>query len=368
MNKSKTQELRERTRAPTLLHEAALRAFVIAALFFLVTTFIPEVSLAWQTLTFRSSQFEIVADLQVPDIAGPHPVIVIVHGDGRGTRGYYRLMRERFIAAGYATLIWDKPGFGASKGQFSEGNVIAERTAVLLEALGTLRNHPGIDGGRIGLWGVSQAGYVVATALQQDIGVAFIILVSPPGENGIEQTAYFVGQQIACEGFSARQSAEADSLAALVLGAETYDEYVAAGRLLLDRYPAVKEIGFMAGILPRDRWRPRGRDGESYFDPMPSISKISIPALVFFGELDKNVDPVQGSAAYRTALENSGNGQSRVVWVQGVDHDMIPSSTGCEKERQQRRRWVASPEYLDTILLWLQEMEPRREPSDRQQE
>jgi hypothetical protein len=368
MLKGETPKSRLQAQAAAILRKAVIRACFMAVVLFFVTTCSQEASLTSQTLTFSSARFEIVADLQLPDGAGPHPAIVIVHGDGAGTRDYYRRMRERFVEAGYATLIWDKPGFGASKGQFSEDSMIAERTAILLRAISILREHPMIDGGRIGVWGVSQAGYVVTSALQQDHGMAFVVLVGPPGENGIEQTAYFVGQQVACEGSSARQSAEADSLAAAVLGAETYDEYAASGGLLLDRYPTVKEIGFMAGILPRGRWKQRRRDGESYYDPMPSISRASIPALVFFGELDKNVDPVQGGVAYRMALEKSGNKQSRVVLVPGVDHDMVPSSTGCEKERQRRRNWVVSREYLDTMLGWLREVGLRREPGDGGQE
>ncbi|MBN2354665.1 YhcH/YjgK/YiaL family protein [candidate division KSB1 bacterium] len=310
-----------------------------------------------ETIAFKTLQFEIVGHLHMPGGPEPHPAIIIVHGDGRGTRGYYRAMREKFNTAGYATFIWDKPGFGESKGPFSDDSTLTERAAILLHAIRTLKTHPRLNPDRIGVWGVSQAGYVIPLALQQGADIAFMILVGAPGEDGVQQTAYFVSRQILCEGASEIQAMEADSLAAGVLRAQTYEEYVAYGRTLLDRYPLVKVIDFMAGILPRERWSPRKRDGESFFNPMPIIARTPIPALVFYGELDKNVDPIQGAAAYRTALAKAGNEHSQVVLLPEVDHDMVPCKTGCMRERNNRSSWRVHPEYLDGMIKWLKNTE-----------
>lgn len=310
-----------------------------------------------QTITFRSAHFEIVGDVQIPDGHEKHGAIIIVHGDGRGTRRYYREMRSRFTSAGYATFIWDKPGFGESKGKFTEGKVIQERAGILLEAIAKLGKQESIDPDMIGVWGVSQAGYVIPLALEQNARINFMILVGAPGENGIKQTAYFVGQQVQCEGHTEMEALEADSLAEGVLGAQTYDEYKTYGNVLLACYPIVKEIGFMAGILPEDRWRVRSRDGESFFDPVEIIKNTAVPALVFFGELDKNVDPIQGASAYRAAINEAGNGYSKVVVFPGVDHDMIPCKTGCMSERMARSRWRAHSGYLEDMIQWLSEIE-----------
>ena len=316
-----------------------------------------------QKVTFQTSQFEIVGKLQVPDGPGPHPAVVVVHGSGRGTRGYYRLMRRMIIKAGYAAFIWDKPGFGESKGQFSSGNTLVERAAILAEALSTLRKHPDVDPDRIGVWGVSQAGYVIPLALDRGAEIAFVILVGAAGENGIQQTAYFVGQQVLCAGFTREQAAEADSLAAGVMSAQTHVEYAAHGRVLLDRYPLVKEIDFMAGILPADRWTPKTLDSKSFFDPMKIFEKTNIPILAFFGERDKNVDPIQGSAAYRSALAIAGNEHSKVVLFPGVDHDMVPCKNGCMEERAKRTNWRPHRDYLAAMIKWLDELK-EGSPSD----
>ena len=306
-----------------------------------------------ESLLFETQGFHINCDLDLPEGKGPHPAIIVVHGDGRGTRSYYRTARAKFLDAGYAVLIWDKPGFGDSTGEFGADRTLSERSSLLLKALAILRSHPEIDAERIGVWGVSQAGYVVALAIQGGAEIAFMILVGVPGENGVQQTAYFVAQQARCEGYSVAQSAEVDSLAAAVMTARNYCEYANFGRLLLDQYPIVKHIDFMAGVLPEDRWSPRDPNSEAFFDPMPIIETAAIPALVFFGELDKNVDPVQGAAVYRTALARAGHPFSRVELLPGVDHDMVPSETGCMKERNSRRSWRVSSKYLDAMYRWL---------------
>jgi pimeloyl-ACP methyl ester carboxylesterase len=309
-----------------------------------------------EKVVFETHGCRIYCNLDRPEGDGPHPAIVIVHGDGRGTSNYYRTARTGFLDAGYAVLIWDKPGFGDSTGRFSADHVLSERADILLEAIATLRSRPDIDSQCIGVWGVSQAGYVIPLAIQRGAEIAFVILVGAPAENSVQQTAYFVGQQVLCEGYSTLQAAEADSLALGVLAAQTHRVYASYGQLLLDRYPVVKTIGFMAGILPDDQWSPRARDSEAFFDPMTIMETLTIPALVFYGELDKNVDPDQGAAVYQTVLARAGHPSSRVLVLTGVDHDMVPSKTGCMKERNERRSWTVSTEYLDAMYRWLIEI------------
>jgi pimeloyl-ACP methyl ester carboxylesterase len=269
-------------------------------------------------------------------------------------------LRERLLSTGYATLIWDKPGWGASRGEFGKGRVQSERAAILLDAINILRANPVIDSNRIGVWGVSQAGYVVSLALERCAPVGFAVLVGAPGENGVHQTAYFVGQQVLCAGAALAGAAEAESLACGVLSAQRYEKYAAFGRRLLERHPLVKEIDFMAGILPVDRWAAREPGDEAYYDPVVVFKHKVVPVLVLYGELDKNVDPEQGAAAFRNAFASAGNDRSRVVVLPNLDHDMVQAETGCMEERNQRRSWPPSPAYLDTLIKWLREVCPRR--------
>lgn len=68
----------------------------------------PEPTVALTTVEefhLQSDQFTVVGDLQVPNTAGQHPAIIMVHGDGRINRtdqGKYLPLMKRFLRAGYA--------------------------------------------------------------------------------------------------------------------------------------------------------------------------------------------------------------------------------------------------------------------------
>jgi len=305
---------------------------------------------------FQSNRFHVVGELKIPKIGHKFPVIIMVHGDGPGYRRYYSTLKELFLKVGYATLTWDKPGSGKSTGTFSRKHLQAERADILIDAVEKIKNKPRVDAHRIGVWGISQAGYVIPVALSKTDDITFMILVGVAGENGIEQTAFFVGQQIRCEGYSDKESREADRLVVKVAGAKTYEEYVENGKILLKKYPIVKDLDFMAGILPEDRWEPKDLDGEAYYNPIGIIEQTTIPTLVFFGEKDRNCDPFQGAEAYKNALLKAGNQNFRVELIPNADHTIILCETGCQKERRKRTRseWSNyASEYLNLMEEWL---------------
>lgn len=45
---------------------------------------------------------------------------------------------------------------------------------------------------------------------------------------------------------------------------------------------------------------------------MDIIKHTTIPLLVFYGELDRNIDPVQGAEAYEDALQTAGNQEYQI--------------------------------------------------------
>jgi ligand-binding sensor domain-containing protein len=109
----------------------------------------------------------------------------------KGSGSYLPIM-ERMLQAGYATFAWDKPGSGESTGRLEDGSVQAQRTQILLDAIQVIRARPDIDPRKIGLWGISQAGYVMPHVLAQSKDVAFMICVSCAGMSGYDQMAFQV--------------------------------------------------------------------------------------------------------------------------------------------------------------------------------
>ncbi len=108
--------------------------------------------------------------LDLPARAGRVPAVVFGHGSGRQDKDSCRFLADGFLSRGFATLCYDKRGVGESTGSFVF--VGAKDSIPVFDDLGSdmaagvefLRSHPEIDPARIGLAGVSQAGWIVPIA------------------------------------------------------------------------------------------------------------------------------------------------------------------------------------------------------------
>ena len=302
-----------------------------------------------------------MGDLQRPEGAGPHPVVLFVHGDGPNNRTSgvtYPPIMERMHNAGYATFAWDKPGTGESTGEIDRRRLGEQRAQIVLDAIATVKARDDIDTSRIGLWGISQAGYVIPRVLLATDDVAFYICVGCPGGPGVQQGAYLVSAQARCGGLPFEQALEMKDMLVEIEYAETYDEYVRL-KQRLDAMPGIREasiFGYREGPRPEHEWHPPNLDGEYFWDPMMVIEQTTIPALVFFGGKDTQADPFQGARTWREALTRAGNPNFRVELVDGTDHNLIIAETGCldERERRPRHGWTFyGGGYLDVLEEWL---------------
>jgi len=311
-----------------------------------------------EEVRFPSGEFMIVGDLRTPDTEGPHPAIIMIHGDGgvnRSDSGKYAPLFDVFLRAGYAVLSWDKPGTGETVGQFGDGAwMITYRTEILLDAIAFLREQPSIDPHRIGAWGISQGGIVIPMALTKTDDLSFAIIVSGPGVDGISQYGYLIGRYVVCEGGSEADGELAESSYQNAARATSYEEYRDARTTLVRIAGASDLVG--AGVLSEDEWHMWDRTVDCFFDPMDAIRQTGIPILAFFGELDKQVNPVQGAEAYLQAISEAAHPDSRVEMLPGVDHSLVEATTGClsERDRRPRRQWLQyAPEFLEIMEDWL---------------
>jgi pimeloyl-ACP methyl ester carboxylesterase len=268
---------------------------------------------------------------------------------------------ERMERAGYATFAWDKPGTGESTGQIDGSRLGEQRTQIVLDAIEILKAHPDIDPREIGLWGISQAGYVMPRVLSMSEDIAFMIAVSCPGVAGVDQGAYLVSAQAVCAGLPEEEAEQMKHLLSEIERVQTYDEYVQY-KELLDALPSIGSaaiFGYKRGVRPEEEWHVNNPHGEYFWNPIDIIEQTTIPVLAFFGEKDTQIDPIQGAQAYQEALERAGNPSFRVELIPGTDHNIILSETGCLDEREERpwSEWTNyAPEYLDTLDEWLREL------------
>lgn len=312
-----------------------------------------------EEIRFDSGHFKIVGDLYIPNPEKKQPAIIFVHGDGPARRrpsGEPNQIMSYFLDIGFACFFYDKPGYGESTGKFTSGKLFKERAAILVDAVSVLKGHPAIDPKKIGLWGISQAGWVMPKAIAATKDIAFMIAISCAGTDGVEQSAYLVEKQILCEGFDKAEAEKARNYYRQRAHAKTYQEYLEAAKYL-NQNQVVSEFLNWGGIQPEERFTPRSPSNEGFFNPMEIIEKMTIPVLAIFGEKDTQVDPFQAAEAYKKALQKAGNPLNQIKLFPDADHAIMLSKTGCIKE--QRKRWRSSssrifaPGFIELMLDWL---------------
>jgi pimeloyl-ACP methyl ester carboxylesterase len=268
--------------------------------------------------------------------------------DGVEPHGAWPLLDER-----YAVLSWDKPGSGQSTGEFDEEYGKTQRATILADAIALLGEHPAVDPDRIGLWGLSEAGWVMPIALTMTDDIAFMIVVSGGGEDSIDQGVYQWTQQARCRGASDEEIAIMEQHGAPALKAATYVEYREAMDALLTIPNLDIYIGVAIEMQEEDDWGSWPRDIDAFFNPMEVIEHTTIPVLAIFGEHDTRVDPIQGAEAYQAALERAGNTEFHVEVIPDVGHTLTPSkSDGCVTGSG-----GYAPRYLELIDEWIERLQ-----------
>jgi quorum-quenching protein AidA len=114
---------------------------------------------------FASGGIQCSAYLYRPAAAQPSPIIVMAHGLGGTRKMRLTAFAERFVAQGYACLVFDYRYFGDSEGQPRQLLDIQCQLDDWKAALNYARSLPDIDPKRVILWGSSfSGGHVLATA------------------------------------------------------------------------------------------------------------------------------------------------------------------------------------------------------------
>jgi uncharacterized protein len=103
----------------------------------------------------------------------PRSGVVLVHGSGAGPRTRFLEEATAFACQGLSVLIYDKRSAGYSWSQRSYVRLADDA----LGAVRTLRTHPGVDPTKVGIWGLSEGGWVAPLAAARSAAVAFVIMV-----------------------------------------------------------------------------------------------------------------------------------------------------------------------------------------------
>jgi uncharacterized protein len=339
-----------------------------------------------EEITFQSGEFTLVGDLRTPAGTGPFPVVLFVHGDNLANRtmfGMYLPIMERMLRAGYAVFSWDNPGAGESTGTTDRYRITQQQAQILMDAIKVMKAHPDIDSDRIGLWGVSMAGWVMPRVLMESDDVAFMICQSCGSMSGHDEFAFLTVAQGYCGGVPEEDADRLEILLAELDEARTFNTYEGYlhYREVLDELAALGSVTVPSSVVSEAGWLANDPDSPAW-SPVHVYEQVRIPVLAIWGERDTRVDPIRAAHAYRDALEQAGNSNYRIEIIPGADHILTPSETGCISEEGQRLErilakqgftledldaldpqdpvlltlgsaWPYAPEYLDLIEEWL---------------
>ena len=252
-------------------------------------------------VSFASGSARLAGTLFVPTRPGRHPAIVMFHGSGPQTReSYLRFFADLFARRGIATLIYDKRGTGASSGEiwYRTGDNFDQLVSDALAGVQMLRGRSDINPKKIGVWGLSQGGWLAPMAAARDEDIAFLVVVSGGGVTPGEQELFDDEVKLRDLHFSEEQIGRALDLLRqadnVIRGREPLDKFLVSREAAqkepwfvhLDRYPAK---------LPKEDPIWESASNGMDFDPRPLWEKTKRPVLAIFGDQDKSTPALESA-------------------------------------------------------------------------
>ena len=247
---------------------------------------------------FTCEETTLAGTLYLPKGAGRHPAVIWIHGSGEQPRLNYGAVVAPLVENGVAVFSYDKRGVGESEGDCctSPGQynlVAADADGAVL----AVRSHPEINADKVGLYGASEAGWVVPLADSRLARpVAFTALVDGP--------AVTTGEE------------------------EVWSD--AAGE---------DEEGPLTAERKAEATQRLQEAGPSGFDPAPYIKQMSTPGLWLYGGADKSI-PTDRSVAILKRMKQAGKDFTIVVFPD-AGHGLVDNVP-------------TAPEAPKTLVTWIE--------------
>jgi pimeloyl-ACP methyl ester carboxylesterase len=309
-----------------------------------------------ETVHFASDGITLAGTLVLPEGSQTHSAVVLFHGSGPQTRDLFTA--RWFASEGIAALAYDKRGVGESSGDFRKVPLM-ELSDDGLGALKYLKSRKEIDAKRIGVWGLSQGGWLGPLAASRSADVAFVIAVSGPGVSPGEQMIVYYANEL-----RARGVAETDIQEASTLRREIYNylfdgkgyEQAKADLNEARPKPWYNEVKTQQDHLFEPLQKPSEltqRDHpnivrfarEMHYDPVPALQALRVPALFLFGDQDQLIPVEKSVEVIRRVLAEDKPRDFTIRVFPNVDHEMRLAAG--------EAMGAIDPDYLKTMRDWL---------------
>jgi uncharacterized protein len=291
----------------------------------------------------------LVGTLTLPPTDASAPLVIGVHGAEGGTRDFhlFRHLQSKLPPAGIATLLFDRRGDGESGGDAAASGY--EQFADDVRAwMRFCEADERIDPERIGLWGISQGGWIAPLAAAGSDAPRFLVAVSAAGVTPGAQMAFATRALM-------REAGHGDDAVEDMLKVRRAMDELSHGRMSVSDaqvllHSAVGEPWFELAFVPPDAslidasWAE-----EMEFDIRPALRSLNLPVLLFFGEHDRWIPVAESADVWRSAL--GANADLTVVSLPGTGH----AATFATDPSDWLEDGPVSPDYEQVLLAWLRE-------------
>jgi pimeloyl-ACP methyl ester carboxylesterase len=313
-----------------------------------------SVNLIIEERSFASLGVSLSGTLYIPRANKPVPAIVVLHSASSPTRDLllYRHLIEMLPPLGIGVFLYDRRGSGRSGGDLatSDYSILADDA---IAAQRMLAKDSRIDRRRTGFWGLSQGGWLALLAATRSSSTAFAVSVSAPLTPPDVQMNFAVANILRIRGFSKEDVAQA------VAARTAIDDFMrgrrdrASTQAILDQ--AATRPWFEHCYLARtfsdpteSRWAKEIRH-----DPLETIWRVNVPALILFGSDDPWVPAQISVERFQARLGRRSNLTLHVV--KGAGHEMATTVSAKDEidPALLSDHRPDSPEYFSILAAWL---------------
>ncbi|MCU1381771.1 MAG: acetoin dehydrogenase subunit dihydrolipoyllysine-residue acetyltransferase [Acidobacteria bacterium] len=297
-----------------------------------------------QRINIPSNGFSLAGTVSKPVAAAAArlPAVVLVGGSGPTDRDGLAVgipilgqIAGALADAGYLVIRYDKRGIGQSGGR-AESASLADYADDVRAAIKLLSDRKDVDPKRIAVVGHSEGGLVALMTAAKDKRVAAVALIATPGMPGAEVV---LAQQ---KRLLDRSKLTADEKQAKVDEQKKIHEAVITGKGLELLPPNVRRTvdnPEFQGILMSD--------------PSKLVPQVRQPLLIVQGDLDTQVEPQNADQLEALARKRKGPAPVEVVKIPGINHLLVPATTGEFSEYADLKDKHVSAAVTGAIVTWL---------------
>ncbi|HEX6472000.1 MAG TPA: prolyl oligopeptidase family serine peptidase [Streptosporangiaceae bacterium] len=243
--------------------------------------------------------------------------VVLITGSGSGVpREHLLTEATEFARRGLAVLVYDKRAAGYTRFRRSYSELADDA----LGAVRVLRTQPGVDPAKVGVWGLSEGGWVAPLAASRSPDVAFVIVVGGNAMTPIRQQTWNETSALRRRGVS--------------------------GSLVDRAKPGLARLAADAGLF-----------AEARYDAQAVLERVHQPLLGIWGGRDLQTPPEDNPPLFARALRRGGNIHYTFRFFAAADHAAHQTPDG-----GLTRGASLAPGYADLMTSWVGAVTSGRPP------